>query len=358
MVKVLIADDSAVVRSMVSQVLSEDPRFQLVGAAETGLKAVSLNKETNPDLIIMDITMPQMDGIEATREILKTSNPAIIAFTTDDNSSTSYKCLEAGIIDIEHKPNLATMSRQMVIKFCDKLFEIAVSYSNGHIHRFTPVQKKRTQEIKKTETFSRKPLNRSFSLVLIGASTGGPVAIQKLLSSLDPSFPLPILITQHIDGSFDQQLAKWLSTTTRIPVSTAQSGIQIEPGHAYIAPSTHHLKIRRHSSRNSDTKFVSMLDDSAEMNFLKPSVDKMFLECADVAGNEIIAVILTGMGNDGTQGLLKIKSKGGYTIAQDRKTCVVFGMPKSAIEAGAIDEVLSLDQIGHRLSILAKKQGH
>ena len=211
---------------------------------------------------------------------------------------------------------------------------------------------------KKTETFSRKPLNRSFSLVLIGASTGGPVAIQKLLSSLDPSFPLPILITQHIDGSFDQQLAKWLSTTTRIPVSTAQSGIQIEPGHAYIAPYTHHLKIRRHSSRNSDTKFVSMLDDSAELNFLKPSVDKMFLECADVAGNEIIAVILTGMGNDGTQGLLKIKSKGGYTIAQDRKTCVVFGMPKSAIEAGAIDEVLSLDQIGHRLNILAKKQGH
>lgn len=355
MVKVLIADDSAVVRTMVSQVLSEDPRFQLVGAAETGLKAVSLNKEANPDLIIMDINMPQMDGIEATREILKTSNPAIIAFTTDDNSSTSYKCLEAGIVDIELKPNLATMSRQMLVKFCDKLFEIAISYSNGHIHRFTPIQKSRPQETRETQTFSSKPINHRFSVVLIGASTGGPVAIQKLLSSLDPSFPLPILITQHIDGNFDQQLAKWLSITTRIPVSTAESGTRIEPGHAYIAPSTHHLKIRRHNSKDSDTKYVSMLDDSAELNFLKPSVDKMFLECADVAGNEIIAVILTGMGNDGTQGLVKIKSKGGYTIAQDRKTSVVFGMPKSAIEAGAIDEVLSLDQIGHRLNILAKK---
>ena len=138
--------------------------FQLVGAAETGLKAVSLNKETNPDLIIMDITMPQMDGIEATREILKTSNPAIIAFTTDDNSYTSYKCLEAGIIDIEHKPNLATMSRQMVIKFCDKLFEIAVSYSNGHIHRFTPIQKNRTQEIKETEKTSEKKTEKRICL--------------------------------------------------------------------------------------------------------------------------------------------------------------------------------------------------
>lgn len=355
MVKVLIADDSAVVRTMVSQVLSEDPRFQLVGSAETGLKAVLLNREHNPDLIIMDINMPQMDGIEATREILKTSNPAIIAFTTDDKSSTSYKCLEAGIIDIELKPNLATMSRQMLVKFCDKLFEIAVSYSNGHIHKFTPIQKRDPVEKMEIPAYAGRLSNRKYSVLLIGASTGGPVAIQKLLSSLDPSFPLPILITQHIDGNFDQQLANWLSITTKIPVSIAKSGTRIEPGHAYIAPSSHHLKIRHHDSKDHGTKYVSMLDDSPEMNFLKPSVDKMFLECAEVAGSEIIAVILTGMGNDGTQGLMRIKSRGGYTIAQDRKTCVVFGMPKSAIDAGTIDEVLPLDQIGYRLSILAKK---
>ncbi len=342
MISVLIVDDSVLVRKVLNQFFKEDPRFEVVGEADNGLRAIVENRRLSPDLIIMDINMPVMNGIEATAQIMEASSPAIIVFSTEDSADIMYKCLEAGALDIIQKPNIANMNASILKAFYDRVYIIA----NKH-----KLEKKKEQTSREFSTQSIAHFHHNkYSILIIGASTGGPAAIQAVLSKLKKDFPLPILITQHIDSFFDEQFTKWLNDTTDLEVELAKTGTVPQKGHAYIAPANKHLVIR-----HSHDKITLVLDDGEPVHFLKPAVDKMFLSVAEAYREKTLAVILTGMGKDGAKGCIAVKEAGGFTIAEDEESCVVFGMPKAAIDEGGVNTVLPLDKIaGFIESVLGK----
>ncbi len=336
MIRTLVVDDSALIRAMIAQVLSDDKRFQLVGEAGNGQEAIEAAKSKTPDLIIMDIHMPLMDGIQATKNISSFSSAAIIGFTTDDTMNTVYQCMNAGALDVLKKPELANMTQQALTDFLDKLYLLTTN--------------KRKVSVKSSAgTPLEIPEHGKFSLLVIGASTGGPPAIHTVLKGLcldsngnEVPFPLPIVITQHIDKDFDDQFANWLNNATNMPIKLADEGEIPLPGHVYIARACTHLEIIKKGSG-----FILHQNDDEPLHFLKPSVDKMFYSVAEAAKQSVLAVLLTGMGRDGADGMKRISDNGGWTIAQDGESCVVFGMPKAAIDAGGVKTILPLTDIAH-----------
>lgn len=344
MINVLIVDDSAVVCTMIRRVMESDNRFAVAGLAHDGQAAVTKNSVLKPDLVIMDIHMPVMNGIEATREILKTSKPAVVAFTTEDKAEVGYKCLEAGALEIIRKPNLAEMTPKYMQEFCDRLAVITDT------HRLAQMHDGDKSPVAKSVTPNKIPTGE-YDVLLLGSSTGGPTAVQTVLKGLGPTFPLPILVTQHIDDEFDEQFVKWLTETTGMDVQLAKSGTKPQNGHAYVAPAGSHLCIK--SSAPGD--YTLVLNDDPPLHFLRPAVDKMFISAAEVYKNKAFAVLLTGMGKDGAEGCYEIIQKGGFTVAEDESTCVVFGMPKAAIEKGAASVVVPLGGIADYIKKNIKK---
>lgn len=340
MIKVLVVDDSAIVRAILGQVLGDDKRFEVCGFAENGEIAVELNEEHSPDLIIMDLNMPKMDGIEATRKIMETSSPAIIIYTTEDKARVSFECLEAGALLVQQKPNLATLSRSRIEVFCEQLAVIALEHAK---QTGFSTKKPRPEKIFREVIIEdiNTPPSQKFSLLAIGASTGGPIAIQTVLSRLAKNFPLPIIITQHIDSIFDCQFATWLSDSTGKNVKLAENSEILKAGTVYIAPAGRHLCI----TKNASGELKALLDDSEPLHYLKPAVDKMFFSCAQTLQKKCIAVLLTGMGTDGAEGLKAIKDAGGYTVTESSETCVIYGMPKAANDLNAQVKCCSLYEI-------------
>jgi len=332
MIKVLIVDDSAVIRTMVKQILLRSSEIEVVGEAGDGQKAVHEAKILKPDVIIMDINMPTMDGLEATRQIMINSPTAILMFTTEDVARVGYQALEYGAVDIIPKPDLSKVTSVFYSFFLSKIISVAGSKSQSA----APVKK-----------YTIPLIASNYEVFCIGASTGGPVAVQKVLKGLSSGFPVPILITQHIDKSFDHHYASWLSETSGIPVKLANDGETPLPGHAYVAPADKHMVVEKSVT---DGNPVLRLTMDPPVHFLRPAVDKLFFSAADIYGKKCLAALLTGMGKDGAEGCKMIKTLGGYTIAESEETCVVFGMPKAAIDAGAVSEVVPLHDICTRVS--------
>ena len=355
MIRVLLVDDSALIRTMLKQVFKEDGRFELAGEAADGKEAVDKASAGNIDLIVMDINMPVMDGIEATKKIAGFSDAAIVMFTTEDTIDNSYRCISAGALEVFRKPNLADMTQEMLREFREKIYLV----SQTHKQKARPflraggLRARAEASLGDTGTpltaTSAFPLphipRKDYEMLLIGSSTGGPSAIQAILKQLPEDFPLPIVITQHIDKQFDKQLVKWLDDTTHFAVSLASNGERPDPGHVYIAPADRHLVVSK-----AGRDYIMELTDDPPMHFLRPSVDKLFFSAAMFLGKKALAVILTGMGRDGADGAVEIKRSGGFMIAQDEASCIVFGMPKAVIEAGAADAVLPLDGIAPAVS--------
>lgn len=345
MIKVLIVDDSAIVRAMIKQIMETDIRFQIVGIAENGEKAIARNAELKPDLIVMDINMPVMDGLESTKRILSTSDPAVVCFSTEDSVDIGYQCIEAGALELIRKPDFSVMTTEVLQEFCERLVEIADTHSK--LRKDRPENERPKLQAKpsvqeKTAPAAGTPAQK-FDLCLIGASTGGPAAVQTVLSGLGSDFPLPILITQHIDSLFDVQFAKWLDGSTGMEVELAENGTIIKPGHAYVSPANVHLEVEAVAGQPGTYKTI--LSDEPPLHFLKPAVDKLFFSASEQAKDKVLAIVLTGMGRDGADGCKTIVDNGGMTIAQDESTCIVFGMPRAAIECGGAKAVKSLDEI-------------
>lgn len=352
MVKVLIADDSAIVRAMLSQVLGDDSRFEVTALAENGKIAVEMSSKFSPDLIVMDLNMPVLNGLEAIIEIMKTQSPSIVVFSTEDDPEICYHCLEAGAIDIVKKPNLSTMNMQQIRNFCDNLYELSEAFRKHNIQTQKLRNHYQAQFIEETRTngdsINIDEINpQRFSVLAIGASTGGPIAIQKVLIDIGPDFNLPIIITQHIDAIFDGHFVSWLGKSTGMEVKTAADGEKLKAGNVYIAPAGSHLCVEE-STANT---YMIRLDDSEEVHFLKPSVDVMFKSCAKTIGHKTLALLLTGMGTDGAEGMKEIHDKGGTTIAQSEKSCTIYGMPKAALELNAVSHVEDLDRIGRLVKL-------
>ena len=341
MTRIIIGDSSAVVRSIEKEVISNCRRLSFGGDAATEESFIS-KISSGADGFILDADLLKHYTLESTiKHCMKFKIPGII-FT---NQETKIISKPQGI-DVIKKPCFASLSSKQVTELSGLLEKTLEKLKqellfNGRI---------KNSAADNSALDSDSIIRNDYKAILVGVSTGGPATLMSLLKSLEGGLKLPILITQHIDSTYDKNLISWLNANVSMPVQLAQNNQVPLPGNVYFAPSDVHLTLAK-----TEDGFKMILNHDPEVNFLRPSVDKMLLSAAEVLGGQCITVILTGMGADGAQGCLKLKELGSYTITQNEESCVVYGMPKAAYEAGASLEVLPLDQIGKRIKELCKK---
>lgn len=343
-IKVLCVDDSALIRDLLSEIINEQPDMEVVAVAPDPIVARDLIKRHNPDVLTLDVEMPRMDGLDFLERLMRLRPMPVLMVSslTQAGSEITLRALELGALDFVAKPSLGIRSGMM-------------EYANDIAEKIRAAAKSRPRQARKKETPAPRrltaPLSTSEKLIIIGASTGGTEAIRAVLEPLPANSPA-ILITQHMPGGFTRSFAERLDRLCSITVKEATDGERVLPGHAYIAPGDHHLKLAR-----SGANYVARLDDGPPVNRHRPSVDVLFHSAATQAGRNAIGVLLTGMGKDGAAGLVEMRQAGSPTIAQDEASCVVFGMPREAIALGGAQEVVSLEEIPERLMALVAASG-
>jgi two-component system chemotaxis response regulator CheB len=329
MIKVLIVDDSAVVRQTLTNLLSGFSDIIVIGAANDPYSAVEIMKKEVPDVIILDIEMPKMDGLTFLHKIM-TQHPIpviICSSLAEEGSDTVIKALQFGAVEIITKPKLGTKSflEESKIRIYDAVKAAYASKTRARQRAF----EKNTADVVVPKVHKLATIETTDKVIVIGASTGGTEAIKVVLEKMPMDVP-GILIVQHMPEGFTKAFAKRLDSICNIKVKEAVDGETVLRGTAYIAPGNKHMLLKR-----SGAKYYVEVKDGPLVNRHKPSVDVLFRTTAQYAGKNAVAVLLTGMGDDGAKGLLEIKEAGGYTICQDEETSVVFGMPKEAIKLGA-----------------------
>lgn len=342
MIKVLIVDDSPTIRHLLKAILAYDPEIKVVGEAKDGIEAIDKCSVLNPHVILTDIRMPRMDGFELIKTIMSEMPRPILVLTStisDMELGISYKALEAGAIMVMGKPHGLPEEDEEA----DELTFLIKTVANIKVFK-----RKFKKDHERDQKIISLPEVKSFDteIIAIGASTGGPQALYEIFSELPSDFPLPIVVVQHITRGFVDGFVKWLKNGAALKIKKAQHGESLLPGTVYIAPDGHHLLID-----SGHIKFSSQ----GEVDGHKPSITIFFESVAKTYGSKAIGILLTGMGSDGAKGLKAIKDAGGYTIAQDKDTSIVFGMPKTAISIGAVSEVLPLHRISGRLIELISK---
>lgn len=341
MVRVLVVDDSAVVRQTLSQVLSSDPEIEVIGTAGDPFVAAERIKEEVPDVITLDIEMPRMDGLTFLKKIM-TQHPipvVICSSLVEDGARSTFRALEYGAVDIITKPRLG--SKQFIedsrMAICNAV-KAAAGANLGNLRSSHRVEPKLTADaILPAGTGAM--VETTEKIVVIGASTGGTEALRLLLEAFPADTP-GIVIVQHMPELFTRAFANRLDSSCAITVKEAESNDTVIRGRALIAPGNHHMLLKR-----SGARYYAEIKDGPLVCRHRPSVDVLFRSAARYAGQNVVGVILTGMGDDGARGMLEMKQAGATTIAQDEATCVVFGMPKEAIKLGGVDKVMSLQNI-------------
>jgi two-component system chemotaxis response regulator CheB len=333
MIRILIADDSELVRVVLRDLLSQDPDIEVVGEVSDGRSAVEQTAKLRPDLIIMDVMMPVMDGIEAVVEIMAdTPTPVLMlsANTDPQDSRSAFAAIKCGALDVMEKPSgvvseaFSQIANQLITKV-KSLSRIRV------IHHYRPQRPKIEKQVKIESSAGPR------RILAIGASTGGPKAVLQLLQELPRNIDAAVLVVQHIADGFASGFADWLDRESGLQVSLAATDCELQAGRVWIAPNNLHMKLR--SGRVT-------LEASPPLHSCRPAVDALFHSLVDQElAAETVAVLLTGMGKDGAAGLAALSKHGAYTIAQDETSCAVFGMPKAAIELGAASQVLPLEDI-------------
>lgn len=332
-ITVLVVDDSALIRKLLTEIVNSQPDMLAVGAAPDPLVAREMIRALNPDVLTLDVEMPKMDGLDFLERLMRLRPmPVVMVSTlTDKGSEATLRALELGAVDYVSKPKIDISHgiQEYAAQITDKIRIAAASRPRqrapvvpGQASRALPQLANRIASTEK--------------LIIVGASTGGTEAIKEFLIDMPSDCP-GILITQHMPEVFTKSFAARLDSLCRISVKEAGDGERILPGHAYVAPGNWHLLLRR-----SGANYMTQLSDAEPVNRHRPSVDVLFRSAAEHAGRNVVGVILTGMGKDGAQGMLAMKQAGAYNFAQDEASCVVFGMPKEAIAAGATDETLPL----------------
>jgi len=353
MITVLIVDDSPTFRLLLRSALEGDPQLKVIGEARSGEEAVVLSAQLRPNIIVTDINMPGLGGYEAIRQIMRQSPCPIVVLTGIESHAlldVSFKALALGALTVLPKPigrtvkdpEVATIVEQVKIMSTIKVVKRS-SFSTPSPENL-PKTRRHTTPLndKLPVAWSHTP-----RLVAIGISIGGPPALQTVLSRLPPaSFPLPIVIVQHISKGFLEGLASWLTETTGYLCKIAEPDEVLSGGRVYLAPDNYHLEIQASGK--------VCLSETEPIERLRPSVEVLFHSVAKNYGADAIGILMTGMGRDGARGLLAMHQAGAYTIAQDEKSSVVFGMPKEAIDLGAVNEILPLEQIAPRLLLLLK----
>lgn len=336
-IRVLVVDDSALIRQMLTRALSMDPRIEIVGTARTGVEAIEKTRELNPDVITLDIEMPELTGLEALPHLRKASDARIVMLSSLDDPDTTYRAMSLGAIDFIPKPTAGMATSlseltELLLKKIKTAFRVAPGIAS-EVLRIGAEEAVRT-------TTERRVASDIAACVGIAASTGGPPALERLFIGLPVSLPASYLVVQHLPQGFAESLAKRLNGVGEIRVSVAEDDMPIRPGRAYLAPYGHHMIVSE-----TDSGPVTRLVDGPPAHGVRPAADLLLDSIARTFGPRAVAVVLTGMGADGAKGALSVKQAGGDVIAQDEETSVVWGMPGSAMRIGAASRVVHVGLI-------------
>jgi len=342
---VLIVDDSAFNRQTIKKMLEKDPNIETVAVATDGVDAIAKTMKYRPDIITLDVEMPEMDGFAFLRWLMKERPTPVIVVSSYSDTRTVFRALELGAVDFVAKPTRRASMELRNIE--DDLLRKVRSIKKYSLNKLRSNLELIAGRKGKTEVMPVK--RRTVDVIAIGSSTGGPAALQLILTSLPPRFPTAVLISQHMPRGFTRSLAERLNRMAAITIKEAGDGEKIEPATAYICPGGSHLLVRKH--RGSYYTEIRRAEDGDRY---VPSIDLMMKSVADSFGKKAIGVILTGMGDDGRSGMLEIKRRGGYTIAESQDTAVIYGMPREAVRAGAAVSVKPLDQIPDELARIIK----
>ena len=342
-IKVVIVDDSALIRSVLKKILEQVPDIRVVGVASDPLVAREVIRANNPDVITLDVEMPKMDGLEFLEKLMRLRPMPVVMVSslTERSSEITLRALELGAVDFVTKPKLDIANGMQAYSeiIIEKVRAAAQAKPKHSAH--SQVSKRLSADAVLPAIANR--ITSTEKLIIIGASTGGTEAIKEVLIRMPADCP-GILVTQHMPESFTRSFANRLDGLCKIAVKEAEAGDRILPGHAYIAPGHSHLLLKR-----SGANYICELSDGPPVNRHRPSVDVLFRSAANCAGKNAIGVILTGMGKDGAAGMLEMQQAGAYTIAQDEASCVVYGMPKEAVATGGVDEIVTLHDIAQRV---------
>jgi len=344
--RILIAEDSDVVAMLLRAILDSEPDMEVIGRAHNGREAAHMVNELHPDLVTMDIRMPEMDGFEATRLIMSTRPTPIVVISSsvdDEELRITFRAIEEGALVVLEKPRGLTHPdfetiRREIVDMVRAMAEVKL------VRRRLP-----TRPIPKPDSFASHEIQHPMAreLVAIGISTGGPNVLRQLLGALPPAFPVPILVTQHISRGFLNGMVAWLRSNTLLEVKCAENGELLSAGTVYFAPESNHLLVGP-----SHQGLVARLYGDQPVNGFCPSATPMLKSVADVCGNKGVGLLMTGMGTDGAEGLLALRQRGGRTLVQDEESAIIYGMPGAAIALNAVDEVVKLDRLPAYLTAL------
>ncbi|MDX9916882.1 MAG: chemotaxis response regulator protein-glutamate methylesterase [Gudongella sp.] len=332
-IKVLIVDDSAFMRKVISDMMKELSGIEVVGTARNGYEALDFIAKNSVDIVTLDVEMPGMNGIETLKEIKARYTIPVIMLSSNKNPEVTIEALELGAIDFIEKPvnigiNISEIKDDIERKI-RSILTIKPGTDRQVVHK----------------AIKKPPSKRKFDALVVGASTGGPKALVYLVSRLPADTKLPIFIVQHMPKGFTASLAERMDRESALDVVEAKNGMLIKEGTVYLAPGDFHMVVR------GESVFLETYD---KIHGVRPAVDYLFETASQKYGDKLLAALLTGMGRDGTEGMIKIRRSGGYNLAQDKETSTIFGMPGNAIANGVVDEVLSLEDMSETINRLVR----
>jgi len=340
-IKVLVIDDSAVMRRLLTEILNDDGGIEVVGSAQDPLFALNKIRDLRPDVITLDVEMPRMDGLTFLKELMQTDPIPVVMVSslTRMGCDTTIKALELGAVDYVSKPTLEISSG--IVALGDEIIRKVKIASKAKVKRVKSFAPEDGSVEQKTLLAAQSPRlsTTTDKIIAIGASTGGTQALTEVITGLPESIP-GVVIVQHMPPVFTKSFAERLNSISKLDVKEAATGDRVLRGTVLIAPGNRHMTVKRNGAM-----YYVELGDGPLVNYVRPSVNVLFWSVAKYAGKNAVGVILTGMGEDGARGMLEMKQNGGVTIAQDEESSVVFGMPKKAIEIGAVDRISPLDRI-------------
>lgn len=331
-IRALVVDDSTLLREQFALCLDADPAIEVVGTAKDGSEAVELAASLRPDVITMDLIMPVMDGLEAIGRIMATNAVPILVVTDKGDAKTGFEALSKGALEVLSKSEMDLEDTSALI---DK-----VKFLSG-VRVITHIGGKRERKARRTLTLSKSGGGAPGRAVAIASSTGGPKALSVILPEFPKDFPCPVVVAQHIADGFAEGLAEWLNNICRINVKIGEEGERLLPGTVYVSPSDSHMEVTPGGR-------LTLVEVSPGDTY-RPSCDRLMASVARAFGPLSVGAILTGMGNDGAEGIRLIKESGGVTIAQDEATSVVYGMPKVAVDGGSVDFVVPLEGVAEEI---------
>ena len=333
-VRVLIVDDSAFVRKVVRQMLSRSPFLEVVGAARDGVEALEMVEQLRPDVVTLDLNMPQMDGLDfLRRQMARRPVPVVLLSAASESGEQVMRALDAGAVDVVQKPT--ALASERVLEVADDLIAKVKAAANARV-RVSPVAVLPAAPAVAVAVASPRPLRTD--VLVIGVSTGGPQALKQLVARLPADFPVPVAVVLHMPVGFTELFARSLGDVSRLTVIEARDGERVRAGVVLIAPAGYHLTFRR----RADGTVTTHLDLHPLNTPHRPAVDVLFRSAAEVFGDRVLSVVLTGMGADGTEGAAWVKAQGGRVFSEAEETCVVYGMPRSVVEAGLSDKSVPL----------------